>query len=261
MGRLKYFIGILIFFISILVFVISCNKNPDQTISLEVPGSANFIIQRILTYSDTVDHLSNAASKQESLIYSLRDYSFHVSRYVRNSEVSLYIEHGNMGEQGHSEKRYYLKDGEVVLLTEHLVLARNEQPFRINRSFYQNGDLLYSDQKIGKTENELKTKEFRMSILPEGNIRADLKKLNDAIYQYVEFDLVFDGITEYPKAKYLIFSKNKFNAYRASVKVEKEDDFIRAIFSNPEKYRGRKFKINWDLRRPAQAIYVSGRLP
>ena len=168
MGRLKYFIGILIFFISILVFVISCNKNPQQTISSADPVSANFIIQEILSYSDTVDSLSRAASKQESLIYSLRDYSFHVSRYVRNSEVSLYIEHGNMGEQGHSEKRYYLKDGEVVLLTEHLVLARNEQPFRTNRSFYQNGDLLFSDQKIGKTENELKTRNSEGAFCPNG---------------------------------------------------------------------------------------------
>ena len=89
----------------------------------------------------------------------------------------------------------------------------------------------------------------------------DMKKLNDAIYQRGQFDLVFDGITEYPKAKYLIFSRNNINAYRAPILVEKEDDFIKAISLNPEKYRGRKLKITWTLRNPNEAVYVSGGLP
>lgn len=254
MGRLKYFIVL-------LIIVASCNKNSEQISRSANPESGKFNILNILSFADTVDNLSKTATKQESLLYNLGDYTFHVSRYVRNSEVSLYIEYGNNGEYGKTEKRFYLKDGHIVLLIENTEQTLNPMPFSTTRSFYKNGKLLYSDQKKAKTEMELKNKEFKMTGLPGRDILADLKKLNDAIYQRGDFDLVFAGIAEYPKAKYLILSRDKFNAYRAPILVEKEDDFIRAIFSNPEKYRGRKLKINWALDQSDQAIYVSGGLP
>lgn len=215
----------------------------------------------ILAFADTVNNLSKEAIKQESLIYTLGDYSFHISRYIRNSEVSLYIEHGNSGDYGNTEKWYYLKDGKVVLSIHTSKNTMVYLPFKTERTFYKNGELLYSERKEANTRQELTSLNFRQNEIPSEDIAEDMKKLNDAIYQRGKFDLVFDGITEYPKAKYLILSRNNFNAYRAPILVEKKDDFIEALFSNPEKYRGRKLKIIWALREPNEAVYVSGGLP
>ena len=255
MGRLIYFL------ILVTLLFAACNKNSDQVKGSINAASGQLLKEEILAFADTVDNLSHWINKQESLVYTLGDYSFHVSRYLNNSQVSLYIEHGSSGDYGYTEKRYYLKDGKVVLYIKVQKNSMTELSFKTVRTFYTNGDLFYSDQKSAKTENELDSLSYQVNDTPEVHIDDDMKKLNDAIYQRGQFDLVFDGITEYPKAKYLIFSRNNINAYRAPILVEKEDDFIKAISLNPEKYRGRKLKITWTLRNTNQAIYVSGGLP
>lgn len=255
MGRLKYFL------ILITLSFAACNKNSDHIKSSINTAAGSLIKEDILAFADTIDNLSRWIDKQESLVYTLGNYSFHVSRYLNNSQVSLYIEHGSSNDYGYTEKRYYLKDGKVVLYIKTRKNTMSELPFKTTRSFYADGDLLYSDQKSAKTENELISVNYLVNNTPEVHINDDMKKLSDAIYQRGQFDLVFFGITEYPKAKYLIFSRNNINAYRAPILVEKEDDFIKAISLNPEKYRGRKLKITWTLRNPNEAVYVSGGLP
>lgn len=255
MNLLKFFL------ILLAIFITSCNKNTDRIGRSEDAVSDKYLIENILAFSASVDHLSKGAVKQESLVYNLGDYSFYVSRYLRNSVISLYIEHSRSGEYGQTERRYYLKDGKVVLLIQKVKFILDDIPFRTIRSFYQNGNLIYSDKKTALTELDLQTAKYKMTEVPNHNVTEDIKKLKNAIYQREEFDLVFYGIAEYPKAKYLILSRNKFNAYRAPILVEKEDDFIKAIFSNPEKYRGRKLKISWTLRKPNEVIYVSGGFP
>ena len=249
------------FILLITLSLAACNKNKDQIKSSLNSAAGQLLKENILSFADTVNNLSKGAIKQESLIYTLGDYSFYVSRYVRNSEVSLYIELGNSGDYGNTEKRYYLKDGQVVLLVHYSKNMMVYLPFITERVFYKNGQILYSDCRESKTWRELRSLNFMQNEIASQDIVEDMKKLNDAIYQRGKFDLVFEGITEYPKAKYLIFSRDNFNTYRAPVLVEKKDNFIEALFSNPEKYKGRKLKITWALREPNEAVYVSGGLP
>lgn len=255
MCRLKYFI------LLITLSLAACNKNTDQVKSSLNSAAAQVLKENILAYADSINNLPESAIKQESLIYSLGDYSFHVSRYIRKSEICLYIEHGKSGDYGYTEKRYYMKDGQVALLLHNSKNTQVYLPFKTERRFYKNGQIVYSDRREARTRKELSLLQFQQNEVPSEDIVYDMNKLNDAIYQRGSFDLVFDGIAQFPKAKYLILSKKNFNAYRAPILVEKKDEFIEALFSDPEKYKGRKLKITWALREPNEAIYVSGGLP
>lgn len=248
------------FLILILFTIASCTKNTDELKTYVTPGTIAAIKNGIIAFADSVTASSKRSTKQESLIYTINDYSFHVSRYVRNSEVSLYIEHGYSASYGTVENRYYLKNGKVVLFARNAHNPDSLLPYKAMREFYNNGDLVGSDQKVAKTVDELAVEEYKVNRPGYRDIQADIKKLNDAIYQRGSFDLTLEGITEYPKARYLILSRNRFNSYRAALLIEKEDDLIKSIISNPEKYKNRKLDLKWKLKDPQQALYVSGRL-
>lgn len=253
MCRVFYLFSILLFSLA------ACNKNTDQLKTSINSVSSNSIKENILAIADSINKISVRAQKQESLIYNLGDYSFFISRFIQNSEAVLYIEHGKSGEYGHTEKRYYLKNGMVILLEQSSKDNKVYLPFKTERTYYNKGQPIYSERREARTAGELSGMNFKQQPA-SGNILKDMKKLNDAMYQKGDFDLVFEGITEFPKAKYLILSKRNLNAYRAPILVEKKDNFIEAIATNPEKYLGRKLRITWDLRKPNEAVYVSGSL-
>ena len=49
---------------------------------------------------------------------------------------------------------------------------------------------------------------------------ADLQLLEQALSQTGRFNLVFEGIADYPQARYLILSRDELNAYRAAILLE-----------------------------------------
>ena len=89
---------------------------------------------------------------------------------------------------------------------------------------------------------------------------ADLQLLDQALSQTGRFNLVFEGIADYPQARYLILSRDELNAYRAAILLENEDELAKELVSNPEKYKGRKLDLEWMIRNEEEAVYISGRL-
>lgn len=246
--------------LAIMICIACCSKNSERmsTSVHSVPGQLSKT--SILNYADSIDHQVKNAIKQESLVYTLGDYSFYVTRFIRNSKVLQYTETGRSATLGNTEKTYYLKEGKVVLLVHQLKSPGKSEPLLNTRTFYAGDEQLFSEQKTAKTDSALKESAYLQTGVNNTDIDRELRKLNDAIYQRGSFDLLLEGITEYPRAKFLVLSRNSFNSYRAALLLEKEDDLVRSIISSPEKYRGRKLDLSWDLRDRARAVYVSGRL-
>ncbi len=248
------------YLILILLVAASCTKNTDEVETAIEGKTAASIKGQIIAFADSIDTFSKGSVKQESLVYTINDYSFHISRYIRDSRVSLYIEHGYSARSGSVESRYYLKNGKVVLYSHRLQNPGNPFPYKEVREFYPHGGLTLADYRTAKTTEQFAIAGFKPGILASRNIKADIKKLNDAIYQRGAFDLTLEGITQYPGAKYLILSSKKFNSYRAALLIQKEDALIKAVIADPERYKGRKVDLEWDLKDRNQALYVSGRL-
>lgn len=248
------------YLIVLLLVAASCSKSKSKGESGIEGNSVASIKQQTLAFTDSIDLFSRNGVKQESLIYTINDYSFYVSRYIRNSIVALYIEHGYSAGSGTVENRYYLKNGKVVFYSQTTLDPDNPFPYKQIREFYPHSGLRLSDYKIGASPERFDTAEFKPRKPGNRSIKDEIKKLTDAIYQRGAFSLTLEGITQYPGAKYLILSSNKFNSYRAALLIEKEDALIKSVSADPERYKGRKVELEWELKGRNRALYVSGRL-
>ncbi|KAA8484683.1 hypothetical protein BDE36_4782 [Arcticibacter tournemirensis] len=249
--------------IAIILFIISCDKlkSDHPQASIEMPGEKTLSATDIQAYADSVNLLLPQLEKQESLVYSLRDYSFQVAKYTENGKPLLFVEKGRNGESGIIEKMFYIKDGKLLLYSEmNKTTHSNSEPITLTNIYFRNNIAFYAEQKKASSEATLKTAAFKKAEPQHKELYSDLKHMEDALKQKGKFDLVFDGITEYPKARYLIMSKNEYNAYRAVIRVIKTDDFIRELSSNPSRYTGSKLDIDWTTNNDDEMVYVNGRI-
>lgn len=211
-------------------------------------------------YTDSLKSLLPFSKEFKSMIYSLGDYSFQVRKYMYKGQPLLYIESGDNGEYGKTENHYYIKDGKLTLVVENFFTNTGPKSFTSRKIYFNEGKMMYAEQRSGLNRLDVQSKEYEKTDLPVIDHIAQLTTFEDALNKRGRFDLVFEGITEYPKAKYLIFSKKEINAYRAPIKVENEDEFIHELFANPLRYKGEKLDINWNINGLNEAVYLSGKL-
>jgi hypothetical protein len=130
------------------------------------------------------------------------------------------------------------------------------------------GNKALISKKVVKTYFNLKEKQYtsvKVNSDPAETTKATLRPVllsffEDALNGKGKFDLVFEGIAKCSKAKYLIFSSKEVNSYRAPVKVEMADEFIKEVTSNPLRYYGEKLDINWGVNDSNEVIYEAGKL-
>ncbi|MEJ6982505.1 hypothetical protein WG906_18710 [Pedobacter sp. P351] len=242
--------------------IVSCDRNyscqhsgEEQRIPLVGDLSTE---QEIEEYADSINLLLSSCEEKTSMVYTLNTYTFQVRKFVHNGETVLYSERGDNGEYGSIHRLYFIKDDMPVLLKEKSVNKNNLKPFRYTHVYFHGGKAFHSEYKTGSTALTIQKVPFESSSAYIDHSLA-LETYEDALNQRRKFDLVFEGITECPKAKYLILSRKEINSYRAPVKVEKEDEFIRELCSNPMRYRGEKLEINWSTN-GSEIVYAKGRL-
>lgn len=241
------------------LILIGCNKpqqEPAQAVIRAIDSPQN-----ILAYANSIDRQTGIMQKQQSYLYSSGSYSFSVSSYTLNKEPSLLIEQGrNSEEQRSTEIRIYLREGRPVLLLEKVL---QEKPYRhivLKRSFFQKDTLLIAESKQANGEAELNAMRFMPAPPGSLNLKAELNKLNSALAGKGRFDLNFEEVIDYPLAKYIVLSREGLNAYRAILRIMKEDELTRSLSSDPQRYRGRKLNLNWKFGTDKQMLYISGNL-
>lgn len=244
-----------------IIFIISCNKlQPDhpQT-GLETPRENLPDESAIKTYADSINQLIPALEKEVSLVYSSGDRSFSITKYMNNSLPVLYIEKVNSGD-GNTEKRYYIKKDKLLLYQVSSAPYNVVQSKALINAYFRNNILFYTEQKkAGDNTGPEKNPFIQTGPEPKDPLH-DIPSMEDALNQRGKFNLVFDGITEYPKAKYLILSRDELNAFRAVIRVDKEDDLIKELSSNPGRYDGVKLDLKWDVTDDNEAVYKGGGL-
>jgi hypothetical protein len=250
------------FFSGLGVVMISCDRiysnylQTDLTPVTEVSEVEEFDGE---AYSNRILALIPASKEKESLIYTRGDYSFQIIRYAHKEQPVLYVERGESGEHGKLEKKYFIKDGKIVFIQEHEFPTNAGNP-HLFKSVRFDGGNLKAEQKAVMNIAEL-TKSPAIDIVYDfAGEQTQLNFFEDALNQRNAFDLKFEEIAESPKAKYLILTRSGINAYRAPIKVEKEDEFIREISSNPLRYRGEKLDLKWTLNAENEAVYASCKL-
>ncbi len=217
--------------------------------------------QNIRDYADSIDLNISLFNKETSLVYEQGDYSFSVTRYSFNGSPVLYVEQGDGGDYGYTASRYYLIDGKPVLSTVETKSLATSPQFKSARQFYRNNILFYSDHKSSDDSlTFIKTAFKKADKLQAEDPLQKISLYEDALAQKGKFALVFEGITEYPGARYIVLGQPGINSYSAAIKVLKEDDLIRELVSDPGKHKGEKIKIKYEVRSKREVVYLSGTL-
>ena len=255
-----------VFFWSLFICFNSVLTSCDRLYSNNLSGENYSGISRdlatedkIAVYADSINAVLPFCEETKSMVYTLGDYSFQVSRFKHHDKIVLYIEQGNNGEYRSVEKRYYIEDNMPALLVERSVDSRKS--LRYSNTYFKQGKVFIAEQKSGSAkEMNIQNAGFKEASLEAVDHYQELETYEDALNQRRKFDLVFEEIAECPKAKYLILSRKEINSYRAPVKVEVEDEFIRELYSNPLRYRGEKLDISWKINSNNETVYLQGRL-
>lgn len=213
--------------------------------------------QEVALYADSINTVLPLCKEVKSMVYSLGDYSFQVSKFLQHGETVLYVEHGNSGEYGSVEKRFYIENRAPVLLMERS--TDNTKAIKFSKTYFREGRAFTTRERLGMNEMEIRDASYK-GAEPATVYYRTLETYEDAINQRRKFDLVFEEIAECPKAKYLILSRKEINSYRAPIKVEVEDEFIHELYSNPLRYRGEKLDITWRMNANNEAVYSYGKL-
>lgn len=212
------------------------------------------------SYADSLNHILHTFKKTSSLLYTNDDQAFRVSRFSYNNEPVLYVEYSRSALLGITEKRYYLKDKNLVLFTENSIVTNTNRPYISTKAYFKNNALFLSEQRSAASRAGLTTARFQKTVLKNEGQFSDMARFEDAIDQEGEFNLVFQGIAEYPKAKYIILGRDNYSAYRAPIRVKAEDEFIRELCTNIYQYHGSKLDINWKPNGADEVYYCSGKL-
>lgn len=233
------------------LFALSCSipKN-NKDIQLNTTTS-------ILEYKDSIDRSLSKFKKEKSLPFSAGAYTFLITKYYKDDKTAVLVEQGDNGEYGSLEKRYYLKDGKMILYTENAIHKLDTLHYTEARAFYQDGLQFAAELRKSSDKEHLQKTKFQKSKPLTVHVKNALDRYEDALNQTGQFDLAFEEIIEYPKAIYIILSHNDLNLYRSSLLIQKQDNFIREIINNPIDYRGRKVKMNW-IKKDSEYVYVSG---
>ena len=254
MRTFSFIVGLLVI---CLLLIFSGEKYPVESIA---KSQQSFSKTAIRDYVGSVDKQLKDASKQASLVYSLNNYSFQVLKYSLNGKPILYIEKTVDGETGKSEKRYYLKDNKLAYYTEELKPGNFARPYISTKAYFRNNALFYAEQRSALSDSSLKEVGFQETDLSKKDQFSDLALLEDALNQKGPFNLVFNGIADYPKAKYIILSGSNYNSYRAPIRVDSEDEFVHELSTNAYHYRGEKLEIDYLSNDTNEIVYKSGKL-
>ena len=245
------------------LLIFSSEKYPAD----KIQAGPNTIIEQtfsrrsISQYADSIDKLLSKATRKSSLVYTLNDYSIQISKYMLQGKPVLYVEKRiDAGRGSRLEKRYYLKDDKLTLVTESSLPGNISRPYISTKAYFRNNLPFYAEKKAALSDSSLKAVSFQRTDLSEKDQFSDLAVFEDALNQKGQFNLVFEGIADSPKAKYIILSGNNYNSYRAPIRVDDEDDFVHELSTNAYHYRGEKLDIDYLINDTNEIVYLSGKL-
>ncbi|WP_139125834.1 hypothetical protein [Arcticibacter eurypsychrophilus] len=258
---MKIGISYYIFSFILLFSLSSCDrikqkqKHPQSLMSAD--KSAYTDERGISRYGDSLDILVPEYEKKQSMIYTLGDYSFYITAYLNNGEPLLYIENGESNQYGHITKHYYLHKGKVILFKENHHNESIDFAYQSEREYFRNNVLFYAESKKGSNSSDFNAAPYN----PVKGVTRDLDStvsfMTDALKREGKFNLVLEGITEDSRVRYIVLSRPGLGTYRTVIRVEKEDEFIRELVSNTEKFIGDKLHLNFDII-DNEAVYKSG---
>ncbi len=247
---------IFLLYIGILLFILpGCQyfKSTHPQAGLPDEATTGMTDKSILNFAAAIDRNINDYKKQYSLIYQSGDLSVYAEKYSAHNDGLLYKTYTANGTISNTVKGYYFKNDSLILVKERIKLMNEEgSVFKDIRTYIRNNVTFKIDSRTASTADALRTLPYLLvqvadNKYPEENYPSDIKGINDAINGTDKFDMVFDNISTYPDALYIMLKSKKQLNYRSSILVKNKDTYIDSLLNFPSLFKDGKLKLKWKI--------------
>ncbi|MFN5415531.1 MAG: hypothetical protein ACK5B9_00635 [Flavobacteriia bacterium] len=180
-------------------------------------------------------------------------------RYTKNEDVYIVVnahlnaggkfvkieEDFNDGAKGNNGKNsFYLKDDKVFATRAYYSDMQAAKPAFVDRITYydKNEKAIKSIEKRVDYEEDLDQAEY----VEVKTVALSIDRARRVLDQKGEFETTFQGFIDVNPLKYIIIGEKNSNGYVSSIRVDYEDDFIKMLLKDQNKYMNRKIFIQFE---------------
>lgn len=252
-----------VWYLLIICSIFSCNPfKPDHPqAEMSDPHATSLTAENISKYAESVDQQMPNYTKSTSLVYLLGDVTFYVERFMLNNQTVLLVENAFNGGNSKSIKKYYFKNDSLVLQATSSEITNDEgKIFKNVRTYVRSNTIFKIENRTASALATLQSLPF-IDVPLSQNTTADQTMLNEVatLHQVVngtdKFDMVFENITTYPDARYIMLKSKIQNSYMASILVKEKDALIDSLLNDPINFKDQKLNLVWVIQ-DHEAVYV-----
>lgn len=236
-------------------------KSTHPQAGLPEEGTTNMTDKSILNYAASIDRTLRDYKKEYSLIYLSGDLSVYAEKYSAHNDGMLYKTYTSNGTISNAVKSYYFKNDSLILVKERIKLMNEEgSVFKDVRTYMRNNVIFKIDSRTASSAEALRTLPYLLvqaadNKYPEENYASDVKGINDAIQGTDKFEMVFDNISTYPDALYIMLKSKRQPSYKSSILVKTKDAYIDSLLNFPSQFKDDKLNFKWKIE-DNTSIYV-----
>jgi hypothetical protein len=236
-------------------------KSTHPQADLPDEGTTGMTDKSILNFAASVDRTLKDYKKEYSLIYLSGDLSVYAEKYSAHGDGMLYKTYTANGTISNAVKSYYFKNDSLILVKERIKLLNQETGlFKDIRTYIRNNVTFKIDSRSAGSADALRTLPYLLvqtadNKYPDENHTSEIKGINDAINGTDKFEMVFDNISTYPDALYIMLKSKKQPNYSASILVKNKDNYIDSLLNFPALFKDGKLKLKWKVEDNV-SIYV-----
>lgn len=233
-----------ILFLSLIVLA-SCSGKSNEAILEKSNKSNNGALEAEMKAIDS-DIEQNGQLATSMRYTKNEDIYIVVNAHVNSAGKIVKIEEDfNDGAKGNNGKNsFYLKDDKVFASRAYYSDMQSAKPAFVDRITYydKNEKALNSIEKRVDYEEDLDRVEYS----EVKTVALSIDRARRVLDQKGEFETTFQGFIDVNPLRYIIIGAKNSNGYVSSIRVDYDDDFIKMLLKDQNKYLNRKIFIQFE---------------
>jgi hypothetical protein len=238
----------------------SCKNNKSahpQSELINQSSSTGMNEKSIQAFSKALDKATRKMNKTYSLVYNIGDKSLYVEKFSNDAGDQLYVERVKNDLENSIKKYYFKKDSLILVSAVNIQNTEEGKVFKDTKTYLRNYVVFKKAVRTATTPQAIQVQPYLTvedKNQPE-DFHDNIRKLDDALKQQNQFEMVFDNVTTYPDATFVILKSKGQNGYKASVQLTQKDRFADSLLNSPDSFKDEKLSFKWKVNNQ-EAVYV-----
>jgi hypothetical protein len=215
--------------------------------------------ESIREFTTNLDQSTGQLNKTYSLVYTTGDGSMYVEQYASGSGDQLLIENTQSDLKSAVRKYYFKRDSLILVSEQNIESTEKGKVVKDTKTYLRNFVVFKRAVRSAASVQAIQGLPFLTVKNEEGttteNFRENIRTLQDALKQQHQFDVVFDNVTTYPDASFIMLKSKEQTGYKASVRLTGKDQYVDSLINYPENFRNERLSLKWTVSN-GTAVYV-----